>query len=72
MGELKKAQESARKAIENGGISKVWQAYDLPDEILNTTAEPTTENIIGMLKAVFERARPTKVVEELSDISDKD
>lgn len=72
MRELKKAQESAKKAIEKREKTKAWQAYDVPDEVLNDTAEPTPEDIAGMLKAVFERMRPTKVVEELSDVSDKD
>ena len=67
MGKLKKAQESARKAIENRGKSKTWTAYDILEEVLDDTAEPTPEDIAGMLKAVLERTRPKETVQELSD-----
>ena len=68
IGELKKAQESARKALENRGKSKNWNAYDVSEEVLDDTAEPTPEDISGMLKAVLERTRPKpETVEELSD-----
>ena len=58
VGELKRAQESLRKAIENQGKSKTWNAYDVPEEVLDNTAEPTSEDIAGMLKAVLERTQP--------------
>ena len=70
MGELKRAQESARKAIENRGKSKTWPAYDVPEEVFDDTAEPTSEDIAGMLKAVLDRTRPKETVEELSDDDD--
>ena len=68
IGELKRAQESARKAMENRGKSKSWSAYDVPEEVLDDTAEPTPEDIAGMLKAVLERTLPKpETVGELSD-----
>ena len=71
MGEFKRAQESARKAIENWGKCKTWNAYDVLKEVLNHTAEPTAKDITGMLKAVLERTWPKETVQELSDDDDK-
>lgn len=55
MAKLKRAQESARKDIENrgGGESKTWKAYHVFEEMLNDTAEPTPEDIAGNFKAEF-------------------
>ena len=72
MGELKKAQESARNLIKNRGKSKTWTAYDILEEVLDDTAKPTPEDIAGMLKAVLERTRPKETVQELSDDDDDD
>lgn len=70
VGELKKSQESARKAIENRIISKTWKAYDVLEAVKDNTAEPTPEDIAGMLKAVLERTRPNETAQELSDDED--
>ena len=43
VGELKRAQESAWKAIENHVISKTWKAYDVLEEVQDHIAEPTPE-----------------------------
>ena len=61
VGKLKKSQESARKAIENRIVSKTWKAYDVLEAVQDDTAEPTREDIAGMLKAVLERTRPRKL-----------
>ena len=67
MGELKRAQETTRKAIENRGKPNSWQAYAVSKEDLANTAEPTADDIKGMLQAVLERTRPNETVEELSE-----
>ena len=70
VGELKKSQESARKAIENPIVSKTWKAYDVLEEVQDDTAQPTPEDIGGMLKAVLERTWPKETAQELSDDED--
>ena len=60
VGELKKSQESARKAIENRIVSKTWKAYDVLEAVQDDTAEPTPEDIA-------ERTRPKETAQELSD-----
>lgn len=67
MGELKRARESATKEIENQGKSKTWHVYDVPEEVLDDTAEPTSKDITGMLKAVLDRTRPKESVKKLSE-----
>ena len=56
----------------NRGKSKTWTAYDILEEVLDNTAEPTPEDIAGMLKAVLERTRPKESVQESSDDDDDD
>ena len=58
-GELKTAQESLRKAIENRR-PKVAEPYQVSDHIIQSTSEPTKDHIEGMLKAVLERTRSNK------------
>ena len=70
VGKLKKSQESARKAIENRIVSKTWKAYDVLEAVQDDTAEPTPEDIAGMLKAVLERTQPKETAQELSDDED--
>ena len=45
MGELKRAQETTRKAIENQEKPDSWQAYAVSKEDLADTAEPTADDI---------------------------
>ena len=70
MGELKTAQESLRKAIENGR-PKVAESYQVSDNIIQSTSEPTKADIEGMLKAVLQRTRSSKQLVETSDDSDE-
>lgn len=69
IGELKTAQESLRKAIENRK-PKVAESYQVSDHIIQSTSEPTKDDIEGMLKAVLERTRSNKHFVENSDDSD--
>ena len=67
MGELKKAKESTRKAIENRDTGKNWKSYYVPEEIIIDTSEPTPDDISGMLRAVLDRTWPTDNFQELSN-----
>ena len=69
IGELKTAQESLRKAIQNRR-SKVAKPYQVSEQVIKTTSEPTKEDIEGMLKAVLERTRSNKLFSETADESD--
>ena len=52
IGDLKTAQESLRKAIQNQRPT-VAKPYQLSDQIIKSMSEPTKEDIEGMLKAVL-------------------
>ena len=52
IGELKTAQKSLRKAIENCRPN-VAEPYQVSDHIMQSTSEPTKDDIEGMLKAVL-------------------
>lgn len=70
IGDLKMAQESLRKAIQNGR-SKAAKPYQVSDQIIKSTSEPTKEDIEGMLKAVLERTRSNTSFCESTDDSDE-
>ena len=70
IGDLKLAQESLRKAIQNGR-PKVAKPYQVSDQIIKSTSEPTKEDIEGMLQAVLERTRSNKPFCETADDSDE-
>jgi len=53
IGELKRAQESLQKTIKNSR-HKVAESYQVSDHIIQSTSEPTKDDIEGMLKAVLE------------------
>ena len=69
IGDLKLAQESLGKAIQNGR-PKVAKPYQVSDQIIKSTSAPTKEDIEGMLKAVLERTRLNKPFGETADDSD--
>ena len=69
MGELKMAQESLWKAIENRR-PKVAESYQVSDNIIQSTSQPTKADIEGMLKAVLQRTRSNKHLVKTSDDSD--
>lgn len=70
IGDLKTAQESLRKAIQNGR-SKAAKPYQVSDQIIKSTSEPTKEDIEGMLKAVLERTRSNTSFCESTDDSNE-
>ena len=70
IGELKTAQESLRKAIQNRR-PKVAKPYQVSDQVIKTTSEPTKDDIEGMLKAVLERTRSNELFSETADESDE-
>lgn len=62
MGELKLAQESLRKALQNKRKSLADPALpfeEVPLDLVEDCREPTTEDIDGMLEAVLNRTRPS-------------
>lgn len=78
LGELKLAQESLRKALQNKRKTLATPALpfeELPLDVFEDCKEPTTEDIDGMLEAVFNRTRPSteEDAEEAEDTGeDKD
>ena len=78
MGELKLAQESLRKALQNkrnGLAAPALPFEEVPLAVVKDCKEPTTADIDGMLQAVLNRTRPStdKDDEEAEDTDeDKD
>ena len=78
LGELELAQEFLRKALQNKRKSLAAPALpfeEVPLDRIEDSTEPTTEEIRGMLEAVFNRTRPStdKDNEEVEDTDeDKD
>ena len=74
--ELKLAQESLRKALQNKRKSLAAPALpfeELPLDVFEDCKGPTTEDIDGMLEAVFNRTRPsTEEDAEEAEDTDKD
>ena len=62
LGELKLAQESLRKALQNKRKSLAAPALPFEEvalDLVEDCKEPTTEDIDGMLEAVVNRTRPS-------------
>lgn len=62
LGELKLAQESLRKALQNKRKSLAAPTLpfeEMPLDVVEDCKEPTAEDIDGMLEAVFNRTRPS-------------
>ena len=76
LGELKLAQESLRKALQNKRKSLAAPALpfeELPLDVFEDCKEPTTEDIDGMLEAVFNHTRPsTEADAKEAEDTDKD
>lgn len=67
MGQLK---GSLRKTLQNKRREIAAPAScldDVPEDVANHCKEPTTEDIEGMLKAVFDRASPPNYDDEVED-----
>ena len=73
IGELKMDQESMRKANGNRRPEQSLESpYQMSEEIIKTTSEPTKYDIEGMLKAVLDRTRPTEhLCKDTADESDE-
>lgn len=65
MGELRQAQESLRKALENKrkslALAKSYQ--QVTPEVAKSTQEPTSEDLKGMLASVLKRTRSREEVQ---------
>ena len=76
VGELKLAQESLRKALQNKRKSLAAPALpfeEVPLDVVEDCKEPTTKDINGMLEAVLSRTRPsTDEADEDAEDTDKD
>ena len=62
LGELKLAQESLRKALQNKRkcLATPTPFEEVPSDVVDDCKEPTTEGNDGMLEAVLKRTRPSR------------
>ena len=76
LGELKLAQESLRKVLQNKCKSLATPALafeEVPLDVVEDCKEPTTEDIDGMVEAVLNRTRPsTEEDDEEAEDTDED
>ncbi|XP_068743106.1 uncharacterized protein [Montipora capricornis] len=66
LGELKLAQESLRKALQNKRkcLAAPTPFQGVPSDVVEDCKEPTTEDIDGMLETVLKRTRPSRDEDE--------
>ncbi|XP_068738096.1 uncharacterized protein [Montipora capricornis] len=69
LGELKLAQESLRKALQNKRkcLAAPTPFQGVPSDVVEDCKEPTTEDIDGMLETVLKRTRPSRDEDEDED-----